>query len=285
MSRFMRFYTYGLLGAIGGLFAWQASNLLGLSFTSNLFLSEAIVGAIMGLLIGFFIGLAEGVATQSILFGIRKSLLSALLGALGGAIALPLAEGVFLFVGGQAWTRPIGWAIFGLLTGLATGITGGAQMWKGGLGGLIGGFLGGTLLEVARVMFSDTLMGKGAGLMLLGAAVGVFIALIVFVLSRVWFEVVSGKLKGLEIILDKFLPEHGPTAYIGSSPMKAEIVLTDPEIAPQHAILKGHGTYFSLKDISMSGTFINSRKVEQARLSNGNRIRMGKTEMVYHEKR
>jgi len=113
MSRFMRFYTYGLLGAIGGLFAWQASNLMGLSFTSNLFLSEAIVGAIMGLLIGFFIGLAEGVATQSILFGIRKSLLSALLGALGGAIALPLAEGVFLFVGGQAWTRPIGWAIFG----------------------------------------------------------------------------------------------------------------------------------------------------------------------------
>jgi hypothetical protein len=285
MSRFMRFYTYGLLGAIGGLFAWQASNLLGLSFTSNLFLSEAIVGAIMGLLIGFFIGLAEGVATQSILFGIRKSLLSALLGALGGAIALPLAEGVFLFVGGQAWTRPIGWAIFGLLTGLATGITGGAQMWKGGLGGLIGGLLGGTLLEVARVMFSDTLMGKGAGLMLLGAAVGVFIALIVFVLSRVWFEVVSGKLKGLEIILDKFLPEHGPTAYIGSSPMKAEIVLTDPDITPQHAILKGHGTYFSLKDISMSGTFIDGRKVEQARLSNGNRIRMGKTEMVYHEKR
>lgn len=285
MSRFMRFYTYGLLGAIGGLFAWQASNLLGLSFTSNLFLSEAIVGAIMGLLIGFFIGLAEGVATQSILFGIRKSLLSALLGALGGAIALPLAEGVFLFVGGQAWTRPIGWAIFGLLTGLATGITGGAQMWKGGLGGLIGGLLGGTLLEVARVMFSDTLMGKGAGLMLLGAAVGVFIALIVFVLSRVWFEVVSGKLKGLEIILDKFLPEHGPTAYIGSSPMKAEIVLTDPDITPQHAILKGHGTYFSLKDISMSGTFINGSKVEQARLSNGNRIRMGKTEMVYHEKR
>jgi hypothetical protein len=281
----MRFYTYGLLGAIGGLFAWQASNLLGLSFTSNLFLSEAIVGAIMGLLIGFFIGLAEGVATQSILFGIRKSLLSALLGALGGAIALPLAEGVFLFVGGQAWTRPIGWAIFGLLTGLATGITGGAQMWKGGLGGLIGGLLGGTLLEVARVMFSDTLMGKGAGLMLLGAAVGVFIALIVFVLSRVWFEVVSGKLKGLEIILDKFLPEHGPTAYIGSSPMKAEIVLTDPDITPQHAILKGHGTYFSLKDISMSGTFINGSKVEQARLSNGNRIRMGKTEMVYHEKR
>ncbi len=285
MSRFTRFYTYGILGAIGGLFAWQLSNILGLSFTSNLFLSEVIVGALMGLLIGFFIGLAEGIVGQNLLFGLRKSILSALLGAVGGAVALPLAEGVFLFVGGQAWTRPLGWGIFGLLTGLATGITGGAQMWKGGLGGLLGGVLGGALLEIARLVFKDTLMGKGAGLMLLGLAVGVFIALIVFILSRVWFEVVSGKLKGMEFILDKFLPESGPTAYIGSSPMKADIVLTDPHVAPQHAILKGHGNYFTLKDISMSGTTINNRKIEQVRLANGQHIRMGNTEFVYHEKR
>jgi len=285
MSRFTRFYTYGILGAIGGLFAWQLSNILGLSFTSNLFLSEVIVGALMGLLIGFFIGLAEGIVGQNLLFGLRKSLLSALLGAVGGAVALPLAEGVFLFVGGQAWTRPLGWGIFGLLTGLATGITGGAQMWKGGLGGLLGGVLGGSLLEIARLVLKDTLMGKGAGLMLLGLAVGVFIALIVFILSRVWFEVVSGKLKGMEFILDKFLPESGPTAYIGSSPMKADIVLTDPKVAPQHAILKGHGNYFTLKDISMSGTTINNRKIEQVRLANGQRICMGNTEFVYHEKR
>ena len=182
MSRYTRFYIYGILGAIGGLFAWQISNILGLSFARSLFLSEVIVGALMGLLIGFFIGFAEGIAGQNLLFGLRKSLISALLGAVGGAIALPLAEGVFLFVGGQAWTRPLGWAIFGLLTGLATGITGGAQMWKGGLGGLLGGLLGGALLEVTRLVFKDTLIGKGAGLILLGTAVGVFIALIVFIL-------------------------------------------------------------------------------------------------------
>jgi len=40
-----------------------------------------------------------------------------------------------------------------------------------------------------------------------------------------------------------------------------------------------------VKDMSLSGTFINNRKVEQARLSNGQRIRMGNTELVYHEKR
>jgi len=285
MSRILRFYTYGILGAIGGLIGWQVSNILGLSFTNNIFLSEVLIGGIIGGLIGLFIGFGEGFATQNILFGIRKSFLSLLLGALGGAIALPLAEGIFLFIGGEAWSRPIGWAIFGLLTGLATGITGGAQLWKGGLGGLIGGALGGVLLELARSLFSDPLLGKAAGLMLLGLSTGIFIALIVFILSRVWFEVTKGKLKGMEFILDKFLKRSAPAAIIGSSPLKADIVLTDPDIQAQHAILKGEDTYFTIKDISLSGTLVNNRKIEYSRLQDKQRIRMGKTEIVYHEKR
>lgn len=285
MSRLTRFYTYGILGAIGGLIGWQISNILGLSFTDNFFLSEVIIGAMLGGVIGMLIGFGEGIAVQSFLYGLKKSLLSALLGAVGGAIALPIAEGVFLFIGGQAWSRPIGWAIFGLLTGLATGITGGGQLWKGGLGGLIGGALGGVLLEAARAMFADPLMGKAAGLMLLGLSVGVFIALIVFMLSQVWLEITNGKMRGMEFILDKFLSKESPSAVIGSSPLKSDIVITDPDIAPQHAILKGEGTYFTLKDISIAGTFIDGKKIEVARLRPNQRIRMGKSEMVYHEKR
>ena len=285
MSRLMRFYTYGLLGAIGGLIGWQISNILGLSFTDNLFLSEVIVGALLGGVIGLLIGFGEGFAAQNFLFGLKKALLSAMLGAVGGAIALPIAEDVFLFIGGQTWSRPIGWAIFGLLTGLATGITGGAQLWKGGLGGMIGGALGGVLLEAARAVFADPLTGKAAGLMLLGLSTGVFIALIVFLLSRAWLEITSGKMKGMEFILDKFLAKDAASAYIGSSPLKSDIVIADPDITPQHAILKGEGTYFTLKDISMSGTSVDGKKIEVTRLHPNARINMGKSEMVYHEKR
>ncbi len=285
MSRFTRFYTYGMLGAIGGLIGWQISNILGLSFTDNLYLSEVIVGALLGGVIGLLIGFGEGFAAQNFLFGLRKSLLSALLGAVGGAIALPIAEGVFLSIGGEVWGRPIGWGIFGLLTGLATGITGGAQLWKGGLGGLIGGLLGGVLLEGARLLFADALVGKAAGLVLLGLSVGVFIALIVFLFSRAWLEITTGKMRGMEFILDKFLGKEAPAAAIGSSPLKSDIVVADPDIAPQHAILKGEGTYFTLKDISMSGTYLDGKKIEVSRLRNGQRIEMGRSEMVYHEKR
>jgi pSer/pThr/pTyr-binding forkhead associated (FHA) protein len=119
----------------------------------------------------------------------------------------------------------------------------------------------------------------------MGASVGAFIAMIVFMLSRAWLEVVSGKLKGTEFILDKFLKSGGPTAIIGSDSLKADIVLPDPDIAPQHAILQGAGSHFNLKDISLNGTFINGQKVEHAPLRNRQKINMGNTEMRYYEKR
>jgi len=72
---------------------------------------------------------------------------------------------------------------------------------------------------------------------------------------------------------------------IGSSALKAEIVLPDPDIEPQHAILLGEGTHFSIKDISLSGTKVNNRKIEVVHLKNGARIQMGNTALSYHEKR
>ena len=53
-------------------------------------------------------------------------------------------------------------------------------------------------------------------LVLRGAAVGAFITLIVVLLSKAWLEVTSGKLKGTEFILDKFMRKGGPAVAIGS---------------------------------------------------------------------
>ena len=285
MSRRMRTYFYAVLGAIGGLIGWQVSDMLGLSFVSSLYFSEAVVGALVGLCIGAFIGITEGLMTRNIVQALKSGLFSGLLGLIAGGIGLPLSEFLFQSVGAGILGRALGWGVFGLLIGLAEGVVGKSQIWKGMLGGLIGGALGGVLLEAAHNWLKDPLTGKAAGMVLLGASVGAFISLIVVLLSRAWLEVTSGKLKGTEFILDKFMHAGGPAIAIGSSPLKSEIVLPDPDIAPQHAMLTGDGKQFSVKDMSLSGTFINNKKIERVQLANGQKIRMGNTEMVYHEKR
>ncbi len=285
MSRFMKIYYYAVLGGIGGLFAWQASNILGLSFTGNLYFNAMVVGGFIGFLIGFMIGAVEGITARNLEKAALSGVIIGGLGLVGGAIGLPIAEGFFQVIGGYAWARPLGWGLFGLLTGTAAAYKGGAQIWKGALGGFAGGILGGLLLEFARNSLSDPLLGKAAGLVMMGMAVGGCIALIVYTLSKAWLEVKSGKLRGTEFILDKFLQPNGPSAIIGSSSLKADIALPDPDISPQHAMLQGGGSYFNLKDMSMTGTFVNNKRVEQTRLSNQQVIRMGNTELVYHEKR
>ncbi len=285
MSRIKRLYYYAVLGAIGGLIGWQASNMIGLSIFDTIYLSEVIVGGLVGVSIGFLIGLSDAFYSRNILKMLLSGLVNGLLGLLGGAIGLPAAEALFQVLGGEIWSRALGWGIFGLLLGLTIGITSRSQVWKPALGGAIGGLLGGAALEGTRLWLADTLTGKAVGLSLVGAFIGAFIALIVFLLSRAWLEVTSGKLKGHEFILDKFLRDGGPSAYIGSSALKSDIVLPDPDVAPQHALISGASTHFNLKDISLDGTFVNNKRVEQASLKNRQVIKVGNTELVYHERR
>lgn len=285
MSRTMRLYYYAVLGALGGLIGWQASNLIGLSFWSTIYLSEIAVGALIGLSIGALIGLSEGLFSLKPLQILKSGGISGILGALGGGLGLPLAEWLFQFLGGDPWTRAVGWALFGLLIGGTFGITSGNQAWKPALGGGLGGLLGGLLLESVRPLFSDPLIGKAIGLTLLGASIGAFIALVALLLSRAWLEVASGKMKGSEFVLDKFIKKSGPSAYIGSSPLKSDIVLPDPDIDPQHALLKGADSHFTLKDLSLSGTFINGKKIELTQLRANQVIKIGNTELVYRERK
>jgi hypothetical protein len=280
----MRSYYYAVLGAMGGLAGWQASNLLGLSFTRNLYVNVLVVGGLVGLLIGLFIGLTDGALTRNPVQALKASLVGAGVGVLAGGVGLALGEFLFQGVGAGLLGRTLGWAVFGALIGLAEGMIGRSEAWKPVLGGLIGGGLGGAMLEVARQGL-DLVTGKAIGMVLLGGAVGLFISLIAVALSRAWFEVASGKLKGTEFILDKFMRAGGPSIAIGSSPLKSEIVLPDPDISPQHAMLTGDGSRFSIQDRSLSGTFVNGRKVERAQLANGQKIKMGNTELIYREKR
>ena len=285
MSLRMRAYYYAILGAIGALVGWRISDTMGFIRGTNVYVSDILLGGIIGLCLGLLIGASEGLLAQSWYRALRAGGLAGVIGLGAGAIGLPIGEFVFQITGGELIGRSLGWGLFGLLIGVSEGYTGGTQMWKGAAGGVIGGLVGGITLFILQSVVGVTAFGKMLGLVVLGASVGVFIALIVVLLSRAWLEVKSGKLKGTEFILDKFLPEHGPAAIIGSNDFKADIALPDPDMAPQHARLKGAGTHFMIEDMSIGkGTFVNGRKVELARLANNAVIRLGNTELVYHER-
>lgn len=285
MGRHWRAYYYAVFGAMGGLIGWQVSNLVGLSFSGNLYLNEALVGALIGLSLGAPLGASRDLLARSPLRAVRSGLLGGALGLIAGALALPLAELLFQAVGTGVFGRAAGWGVFGALIGLAEGVTGGAQAWKGALGGALGGAVGGALLEAGEGLGIGIIAGKALGLILLGACVGALIALIVILLSRAWLEVTSGKLKGTTFILDKFMSQTGPSAIVGSSPLKAEIALPDPDVEPQHAMLIGGGSHFTLKDMSRAGTYLDDRRIEQARVANGQQMRLGNTTLRYHERR
>ncbi len=285
MSLRMRAYYYAVIGAIGALIGWRITDTFGFPI-SNVYLSDLLLGGVIGLCLGLLIGACEGLLAQSWYRAARAGIIAGGIGLVAGAIGLPIGEFVFQITGGELIGRALGWALFGSLVGLSEGFTGGTQVWKGAVGGVIGGFIGGVVLYILQSAVGVTTFGKMLGLVVLGASVGVFIALIVVALSRAWIEVASGKLKGTEFILDKFMPEHGPAAIIGSNDFKSDIALPDPDMAPQHARLKGAGTHFMIEDMSVGkGTFVNGRKVEMARLTNHATIRLGNTELVYHERK
>lgn len=286
MSLQMRAYYYAILGAIGALFGWRITDTMGFIGGTNVYVSDMLLGGVIGLCLGLLIGGAEGLLAQSWYRALRAGGLAGVIGLVAGAIGLPIGELIFQITGGELIGRALGWALFGLLIGVSEGYTSGTQMWKGAAGGVIGGLVGGIILAITQSVFGVTAFGKMLGLIVLGASVGVFIALIVVILSRAWIEVKSGKLKGTDFILDKFMPEHGPAAIIGSNDFKADIALPDPDMAPQHARLKGAGSHFVIEDMSIGkGTFVDGRKVELAKLTNNTTIRLGNTELVYHERR
>jgi hypothetical protein len=139
MNRRLRTYYYAVFGAIGGLVAWQVSNLLGLSFVSNIYLSEAVVGALVGLSIGLLIGITEGVLTLNLVKAVRSGGLGGLLGLGAGAVGLPLGEWLFQSIGAgilrNAGRRP-GWFPVGGNPGFVEGIHACESHWSDVVGSL-----------------------------------------------------------------------------------------------------------------------------------------------------
>jgi two-component system, NtrC family, sensor kinase len=87
--------------------------------------------------------------------------------------------------------------------------------------------------------------------------------------------VIQGRDQGRRFELDK------PLCSIGRETTN-DIQLRDTEVSRQHAMLRQEDGEFSLVDLNSSnGCFINSRRIEQGTLQNGDRVQIGRSVMIF----
>ncbi len=115
-------------------------------------------------------------------------------------------------------------------------------------------------------------LAGGSGLAALGLAAGVFL---VRRRGRALLAIVSGPEAGRRVVL-----RRGKTR-IGSLDQN-DLVLTSPGVSRYHAeILLGGGTA-ELRDLhSLNGTQVNGRRVEVAKLSAGDKLRIGDVDLFF----
>lgn len=283
-------------GAIGGFLAWILSEPIALATLrptadiGEVLFHDALWAAPIGLTLGLVLGVAEGISLRSMQLTLRGGIIGAMIGLVGGTIGVVIAEIVFqqvqwcCFVG-----RGIGWSIFGLFLGLAEGIRRfsllGAR--NAAIGGAIGGFIGGVLFDLVAIPFmilSFTSGGRETGtfsrfiaLIVLGACIGILIALVERALAEGALRVIAGRQEGREILLDK------PRITFGHDE-RNDVYMSDAGIAPRHAEIRAEGGGYAI--VPVNGTvLVNQAQVTHHTLQPGDEIQIGAAQMRYRARK
>jgi hypothetical protein len=147
----------------------------------------------------------------------------------------------------------------------------------GGLGGLLGGFL----FEWLRVALADRLdVSQAVGIVVLGAGLGLCLALVEQVLRRAWIQVQSGRQEGRIYLLAR------PRCRLGLDE-RAEIgIFGDPAVARQHAEIESTpGGYVFRQLAAQASTRINGKPLAGLQpLKDGDRIELGRTLLVFRQR-
>ena len=268
----------GAVGAVFGLFLYVE-----LPHAASVWVRDTIAGVAIGGTIGFFLNAAGPFRDGAWLKLSRSATWGTLAGALGGAAGLLLGEVVIgLFKGGLIG-RALSWAVLGLGIGISQGIADRSRqrLIFGLIGGGAGGFVGGYLFEWLRQALGNRYsLSQGLGIVILGAGLGLFLALVEQALRRAWVQVLRGRQEGRAYLLARRISALGLDE-------RAEVGLFgDPTVARRHAEIEAAGRGYLLRNHAPSGrTRVNGVVVDTERpLADGDRIELGQTMLVFRQR-
>jgi hypothetical protein len=274
----------GAVGALLGLYLYVE-----MVRTPSIYVRDAIAGLLIGGSLGAVLNAYGPLRDGAWLKLSRAVTWGALAAALGGAAGLVLGELVIGLFRGGLFGRALSWAILGLSIGLGQGLAdrSRSRLIYGLIGGGLGGFAGGFLFESLRSVMQERLGGSVAvgtvqavGIVILGAGLGLCLALVEQVLRRAWVQVLSGRQEGRTYLLAHSRCRLGLDEW-------AEVgIFGDPGVARRHAEIEATSRGYVLHHLApQHATRINGKPVVAAHpLQDGDRIELGRTLLVFRQR-
>lgn len=273
----------------------------------------ALLFPLTAALIAFGLLLAEGLTTRNWGRMVERTLLGGFLAGLFAVLAM-IPAGLFMLISSRilnaqterhsdvilmtvreldAWPffvvtlcRSAAWACIGAATGIGMNLVRSTrpQLRNSVIGGALGGAFGGLFFDpisrwIATSVFDGATISRLVGLLAVGLAIGVFVALVERMGREAWLRVRTGPLAGKSFILYKT-----PTV-IGNAPASDVYLYKDANIDASHAQIHRVGTTYEIEDLgSRMGTEVGGTKTRRKRLVSGDQICIGATILDFEER-
>ncbi len=276
-----RSYDLALAGAIGAVFGLYFY--VELIHAQDLRTRDTLAGALIGGSIGFFLNAAEAFREGAWRKLARTASWGAIAGATGGAIGLLLGEIILGGFKGGLIGRAVSWSILGLGIGVSQGLAYRSvpRLRFGLIGGGAGGFIGGFLFEALRDRLGSRYdLSQGLGMVILGAGLGLCLALVEQVLGRVWVQVLNGRQEGRSYLL------AGRKSSLGLDERAEVGLFGDPSVVRRHAEIENSSAGYVLHaHDSLGATKVNGQVIASScPLVDGDRIELGQTLLIFRRR-
>ena len=294
-------YYCSLLGGCAAYLGWAIGRV---PTVQHHVLQAAVKGLFLGLLLALVLTIIDtlwNLSGQKSFTVVFRLIVASLVGSLGGFLGGMIGQSLYARTN-MAVFLLFGWAITGLLIGIAPGLfdlfsrlvanedARGAsrKVISGVLGGTLGGIVGGILFLLLSGGWASALGDRAnelwspsaTGFVALGLCIGLFIGLAQVILKVAWIEVVEGFRAGRELILS------GSRLTIGRAEGCEIALFGDNAIEKQHATIQLEGGRYFVEDMQTpGGTFVNGTRIhDRTALQAGDEIQVGRAVLRFGER-